>query len=129
MAERATLLRKIVAAIILVPFAIVITAFAVANRHLVTVSLDPFNASAPAASVTLPLFALVFVLLILGVLIGGAASWLRHGGGRRAARRLQGEVTALHAEIHQLKTGSRMPPPAPGAVSPPERLRLQPPVR
>jgi uncharacterized integral membrane protein len=120
-------IRKIVAVLILVPLAIILTAFAVANRHLVTVSLDPFNANAPAASVTLPLFALVFVLLILGVLIGGMAGWLRHGGGRRAAQHLERDVATLRAEVHRLKTGSHAPPP--GTANPPERLKLQPPVR
>ena len=124
-----SVIRKIVAVIVLVPLAIVLTAFAVANRHLVTVSLDPFNANAPAASVTLPLFALVFVLLILGVLIGGMAGWLRHGGGRRAAQRLERDVAALRAEVHQLRTGSHAPPPAPDTANSPERLKLQPPVR
>ena len=45
-----SVLRKIVAAIILVPLAVVIIAFAVANRQIVTVSLDPFSAEHPAAS-------------------------------------------------------------------------------
>jgi len=48
--------RKIIAAIILVPLAVVIIAFAVANRQIATVSLDPFSAEHPAASLTLPLF-------------------------------------------------------------------------
>jgi hypothetical protein len=77
------LLRKIVAALILVPLAIVIIAFAVANRQIVTVSLDPFSSNPPAAAVTLPLFALIIVLLILGVVIGGVAAWLRQGKWRR----------------------------------------------
>ena len=86
------MLRKIVAALILVPLAVVIVAFAVANRQIVTVSFDPFSPERPAASVTLPLFALVIVLLILGVLIGGIAAWLRQGKWRRTARRLEREV-------------------------------------
>jgi uncharacterized integral membrane protein len=122
-------LRKIIAVLILVPLAIILTAFAVANRHLVTVSLDPFNPSAPAASVTLPLFALVFVLLILGVLIGGTAGWLRHGGRRRAVQRLERDLAALHAEVQVLKTGPHGPPSVPAATNPPERLKLQAPVR
>ena len=44
--------RKIVAALILVPLAILIVAFAVANRQAVTVSLDPF-ASEPSEQVML----------------------------------------------------------------------------
>ena len=89
------MLRKIVAALILVPLAIVIIAFAVANRQIVTVSLDPFSAEHPAASVTLPLFALIIVLLIVGVVIGGIAAWLRQGRWRRTARRLEREAGEL----------------------------------
>ena len=42
-----------------------------------TVSFDPFSATSPAYAATLPLFVLIFVLLILGVLIGGIAAWIR----------------------------------------------------
>jgi uncharacterized integral membrane protein len=121
------LLRKIVAALILVPLAIILIAFAVANRQIVTVSLDPFGAERPAASLTLPLFALVIVLLIVGVLIGGVAAWLGQGKWRRAARRLEREAGDLRAE---LETYRRAPgdPTAP-TVNPPERLKLQPPLR
>jgi uncharacterized integral membrane protein len=73
------LLRKILTAIVVIPIAIIMIAFAVANRHSVTISLDPFSSNDPVASVTLPLFALIFFLLIVGVFIGGAATWLRHG--------------------------------------------------
>ena len=48
--------RKIVTAIIVVPLAVVIVAFAVANRQAVTVSFDPFSAASPAYAATLPLF-------------------------------------------------------------------------
>jgi uncharacterized integral membrane protein len=95
--------RKIIAAIILVPLAVIIIAFAVANRQIVTVSLDPFSAEHPAASLTLPLFALVIVLLVLGVLIGGIAAWLRQSKWRRTARRLEREIADLHIEIEALK--------------------------
>jgi uncharacterized integral membrane protein len=93
------LLRKIVAAIILVPLAVVIIAFAVANRQIVTVSFDPFSAGEPAASVTLPLFALVILLLIVGVLIGGLASWLRQGKWRQTARRFERELHHLRGKV------------------------------
>ncbi len=92
------MLRKIVAALILVPLAVIIVAFAVANRQIVTMSLDPFSGSEPAASVTLPLFVLIILLLIVGVLIGGVAAWLRQGKWRRNARRLEHEVHAFAAE-------------------------------
>jgi len=97
--------RKIFTAIIVVPLAIVIIAFAVTNRQMVTVSFDPFSATDPAYSVQLPLFALVFVLVILGVVVGGVAAWLRQSRWRRTARRLDADVRALHAEIEALRRG------------------------
>lgn len=123
------MLRRIVAALILVPLALIIIAFAVANRQIVTVSLDPFSASAPAASLTLPLFALVIVLLIVGVVIGGTAVWLRHGRWRRAARRLEREVKELRARLHALHGASAEPSIVPRQQEPPPRLRLRPPAR
>ena len=123
------MLRKVVAALILVPLGIVLMAFAVANRHSVTVSFDPFNSQEPAASVTLPLFALVLALLIVGVLIGGSASWLRHGRWRRAVRRLEPELGKVRDELdaHKRAAGGA-PVNIPQAVEPPEQLKLTPPV-
>jgi uncharacterized integral membrane protein len=95
--------RKIVTAIIVVPIAAIIVAFAVANRQTVTVSFDPFSSVSPAYAATLPLFVLLFVVLILGVLVGGCAAWLRQGKWRRAARRLDGEVRALHQEMDAVR--------------------------
>jgi len=40
----ASVIRKIIPAVILVPLAVIIIAFAVANRQIVTVSFDPFSA-------------------------------------------------------------------------------------
>jgi uncharacterized integral membrane protein len=120
--------RKIVAAVILVPIAIVIIAFAVANRQIVTVSLDPFSSESPAASVTLPLFALIIALLIIGVLVGGAAAWLRQSRWRRTARRLEREVSELRGEVALLKRSTAGAPYIPEPAEPPERLQLKPPA-
>lgn len=95
--------RKIVTAVIVVPLAIVIVAFALANRQVVTVSFDPFSSASPAYAATLPLFVLIFVLVILGVLIGGIAAWLRQAAWRRTARRLDADVRALHQELEAMR--------------------------
>ncbi|HEV3158500.1 MAG TPA: lipopolysaccharide assembly protein LapA domain-containing protein [Xanthobacteraceae bacterium] len=125
----ASVIRKIIAAVILVPLAVVIIAFAVANRQIVTVSLDPFSTEHPAASLTLPLFALVIVLLVLGVLIGGIAAWLRQSKWRRTARRLEREIADLHIEIEALKGTAGVSATSINApAAPPERLQLRPPL-
>ena len=57
-----------------VPAALAAAAIAVANRQAVTFSLDPFSQTAPAIAVQVPLFLLLFVALLSGVLLGGFAS-------------------------------------------------------
>jgi uncharacterized integral membrane protein len=123
------LLRKIVAALILVPLAIVLIAFAVANRQTVTVSFDPFNASAPAASLNLPLFVIVIVTLIAGVIVGGMAVRLGHGRWRRLARRLEREAGELRAKLDALHASHAEPSIVPREQNPPPRLKLRPPAR
>jgi uncharacterized integral membrane protein len=122
------LLRKIVAALVLVPLGIVLIALAVANRQNVTVSFDPFNPQHPAASVVLPLFVLIVVLLIAGVVIGGSASWLRHGRWRRTARRLERDLAGLRDELDRHKRAAGAATNIPQAAPPLQRLRLKPPV-
>jgi uncharacterized integral membrane protein len=105
--------RKIVTVVVVVPLAIVIVAFAVANRQAVTVSFDPFSSASPAYAATVPLFVLIFVLVILGVVIGGVAAWLKQSKWRRAARKLDGDVRALQQDMDALRrrAAAEEPPP------------------
>lgn len=110
------MIRKFLTAVILLPLGVLILGFAVANRQAITISFDPFDATQPAYAATLPLFILIFVLVILGIFIGGVAAWLRQSGYRRQARRLERENQALHSELYDLKrhyvTGERPALPA-----------------
>jgi uncharacterized integral membrane protein len=112
--------RKIVTALIVVPLAVIIVVFAVANRQAVTVSFDPFSSTSPAYAATVPLFVLIFILLILGVIIGGAAAWLRQSPWRRTARKLDADVRALHDELAAIRnrfgSESRTAAPEPSAL-------------
>jgi uncharacterized integral membrane protein len=123
------LLRKIVAALIVVPLAVVIIAFAVANRQTVTVSFDPLDPSQPAYAMAMWLFVPIFAALILGVIIGGSASWLRHGRWRRAARRLEREASELRARFVALQGAAAEPSIVPREQTPPPRLKLRPPAQ
>lgn len=122
------MLSKIVTAVILVPLAIVVIAFAMANRQSVSVSFDPFSATEPAAAATLPLFALIILLLIIGVVVGGAATWLRQGEWRQRARRLEREVRELRAKVDVLEAEARAPSVLPREAEPSPRLKLRPPM-
>jgi uncharacterized integral membrane protein len=97
------MIRKFISALILVPLAIVLVVFAVANRQTIMVSFDPFDLDHPALSVALPLFALILIMVIAGVVIGGVAAWLGQGKWRGRARQLEREARALRRELDELK--------------------------
>jgi uncharacterized integral membrane protein len=111
------MIRKIVSAAILVPLGLVIIGLAVANRASVTVSFDPFSATNPAYALRMPLFVLVFVLVIAGVIIGGIATWLTQRKWRRNARRLAAELQQTQAEAERLRRQLAEAPPASRSLS------------
>jgi uncharacterized integral membrane protein len=121
-------MRKFLAVFILVPLAIVFIAFAVANRQAVTVSFDPFEQAHPAFVFALPLFALAFLLLIAGVVVGGVAAWLRQGKWRRAARLAQAQARELRAEVDHLNSRMGLLEAGPGRSSDALPLTIPPPA-
>jgi uncharacterized integral membrane protein len=96
-------MRKFLKALVLVPLAIVILAFAVANREIVRFTLDPLGLFDGALTFSAPLFALAFAVLIAGVIVGGVAAWLRQSQWRRATRLAENELRNLRAENVQLR--------------------------
>jgi hypothetical protein len=124
------MIRRIVTALILVPLAIVVISLAVANRQSVVVSFDPFDQLHPAFTRALPLYLLMLMLLIGGVVVGGTAAWFRQGKWRRAARLADAQARELRAEVDRLR---RRVGPAALAVHPMQadtapRLTLPPPA-
>ena len=113
-------MRKFLTALVVIPLGLLFIVFAVANRHLVTVSFDPFNSVDPSVAVTLPLFVVIIVIAILGVAAGGMATWFRQRRWRRAARQHGADATRARAETADLRAAavaSRIDPqrlPAPG---------------
>ncbi len=118
--------RKILTAIIVVPPAALLIAFAVANRHSVTVSFDPFSSASPAYAATLPLFAVVLLVLIVGVVVGGIAAWIRQGKWRRTARHLDAEARSLRADLDDLRRRFAVNEPA---AAPPQTTFFDPTAR
>jgi uncharacterized integral membrane protein len=97
------MVRKIISIVVLLPLAVLIILFAVANRQIVAISLDPFSSETPAFALTVPLFVALILALIVGAIIGGVASWLKQGRWRRTARRLEAEAGLLKRESGELK--------------------------
>lgn len=105
---------KFISRIIAVPFAIIVVAFAIANRHLVKVSLDPLPLSDQW-----PLYVLVLGALALGFAAGAGAAWLSGYGARRQAHGGSAKIATLEAEVARLREAraaaggrDRLPPPA-----------------
>lgn len=105
-------MQKFLTALIWIPLGAIFLVFAVSNRHPVRVSLDPFN-SDPQLGVTMPLFAVIIGVAILGVLAGGIATWIRQRRWRRSSRRYQADAIEARAQLAELRT-SLTPAPVPG---------------
>lgn len=97
------MISKIISVVVLLPLAVLIVLLAVANRHAVMLSVDPFSTDAPAYARSVPLFVVILLSLIGGALIGGIAAWLRQSRWRRAARRGDAEIRKLRAELHAVQ--------------------------
>ena len=110
-------MRKFFSALILVPLAIVLIVFAVANRHFVTVSFDPFNSANPSVGASLPLFVVITLVAILGVIAGSVATWLRQGHWRRSAKLHEAEARRARADLADLRVQT-----AQAARNAPQRL-------
>jgi hypothetical protein len=69
--------------IVLIPVAVLATLFAVGNRHEVIVKLDPLAREDAALAFVMPLYLLVFITLLAGVMLGGATVALKRGVARK----------------------------------------------
>lgn len=99
-------MRKFFTALVVIPIFVLLVVFAVANRHFVTVSFDPFNSADPSVAVTLPLFVVIIVVAILGVAAGGIATWFRQRHWRRAARQHEAEARRARSETVDLRAAA-----------------------
>jgi uncharacterized integral membrane protein len=90
--------------VILILLAVILLGFAFANHHEVIVSFDPFAGIDNAAfSISAPLFAVVIVAAMLGVVAGALATWVSQGRHRRASRRSRAEAEKLRAQAQALR--------------------------
>ncbi|WFR95594.1 LapA family protein [Rhizobium tumorigenes] len=90
--------KKIVNLLVLLPIGIILIIFCVANRELVTMAFNPFRPEDQVLSLSAPLFVFLFVTLILGMVIGSAATWFTQGRYRKRARTEAREAVRWQAE-------------------------------
>jgi uncharacterized integral membrane protein len=99
-------MRKFFTALIVIPLALIFVVFAVANRHFVTVSFDPFDSANPSVAVSLPLFVLIIAVAILGVIAGGVATWFGQRRWRRAARQHEADAKTARTQLAELRSNA-----------------------
>jgi len=93
--------KRIVGWFVLVPLCAVLIVFALANRQLVVVNFNPLAPSdgLVASGVGVPLFLVIFGVLLVGVILGGIATWFAQGPRRRDERHYKRETERLHREL------------------------------
>ncbi len=119
LATLATILRWLV----LLPVLAAVVLLAIANDQTVTVHLNPFDTNDPVLRVDLALYQIVFIVFVLGALIGALVAWSGQRRYRRRARR-QSEETAFwqaRAERADRRQAEARPAPAAGFLPRPER--------
>lgn len=89
---------KIINLLILIPLGIVLILFCVANRAPVTLAFNPFRPEDQVLAVHAPLFVFLFLALIIGMVVGAAATWFSQGRHRKRARNQTREAIRWQAE-------------------------------
>ncbi len=110
-------MRRYLSLVLLIPLAIVLIAFSVANRQLVALSFDPMNTADPAFSVQLPLFFLIFAAIALGLVLGGIGTWFTQGKHRKLARQRRQEAAKWRFEAEKQNEGTLKSSPASNTTS------------
>lgn len=95
------MVRRIVGWVVLVPLCAALVIFALANRQPITLNFNPFTAPTDPtrAGSEVPLFLVIFGVLLLGVILGGIATWFAQGQHRRDERSFRRENERLHREL------------------------------
>ncbi len=92
--------KRLVGWFLLLPFAVILVLFALANRQTVHVGLDPFGRDpALLPGFDVPLFAVIYAMLLIGVVLGGLAVWFSQGRHRRERRQYRREAERLGREL------------------------------
>lgn len=89
--------------LLLLPIGAIIVFFAIGNRHFVKLVPDPSGFLFPGLEVQAPVYLVVLVSIITGILIGGFTAWLKQGKHRKAARTARADARKLESEADRLR--------------------------
>lgn len=100
--------KRIVGWFVLVPLCALVILFTLANRQNVSVYLSPLGENGPfLPQLDIPLFVLIYVVLIVGIIMGGLAVWFTQGRKRRERRLLKRENARLEKELEASRKAAR----------------------
>ena len=97
------MLRRIVGWVVLVPLCLVLVGFGLANTQKVNVYFNPLGGHAADADTGIPLFFLLFGVLLMGVVLGGVATWFTQRHHRRDVRSYRRETERLNREVDAMR--------------------------
>lgn len=99
--------KRLIGWLILLPFCIVLVLFALANRHMIDVRFDPLMTDPPlVGSIQIPLFLLIYAILMVGIVLGGTATWFAQGGQRQQKRLWRKQAKRMETERDEVKRDS-----------------------
>jgi hypothetical protein len=95
-------LRRLIWLLVAIPAALLLVTVAISNREPVRMVFDPFKPESTPYAISLPFYAYLFAMLILGVVLGGLATWMSQGRWRRTARAKSQDAMRWQAEADRL---------------------------
>lgn len=104
------MIKRIAGWVVLVPLSLALIVFALANRQLVVVNFNPMigTETLAAPSFGVPLFLVVYAVLLCGVVLGGIATWFAAGRSRQERRHWRREAERLGRELQTTRASQPM---------------------
>lgn len=96
-------MKRIFRWVIIFPILLIAGFLLIANRHYISISLDPFNAQDPALVLTIPLYIVILISIFIGLLLGGTLTWFGQHKYRKASRLERNNANKWHHEADDLR--------------------------
>lgn len=100
------MIKRLAGWVFLLPLSLALIVFALLNRHAVPVNINPFSATPTPEASGVPLFLIVYAVLLIGVLLGGIATWFAQGSHRARERHWRREAEILREELETARRAS-----------------------